>query len=446
MFARVCVSGSGNNLRSFYLLLSNVLPTALILSSATFVVAQSSQPSSSPGTGTTSTPPSAQSSPSTTTANSTPNNSSSTAANTVGAPIQVTPDNATPGQADASAGEAVVANPVMKRIQRARALAAAHQLQQAANDLENVRASVTDVTLKNVTSLMLVGIYLEEGNYGRSQALLEEAFAARASQKDESLRTYFAMAGQTVNGIRSHLSRYRGFGLNPADKDLPGEANTDLDRVRSLLERVAAQAKEISNDAGRSFDAVALQEDVVGIRLSLASSNDDHDKWQTEYVVVREKLALSQAKATSLGRSSLLDAVTAKMPNPFANTSASSPQETSTTTTPAPIPIASPTGASATTEKTSEPPLISTGSLSGRESKRVTPVYPSIARSAKVSGVVRVFAIVDETGKVWVTNSEGPQLLRKAAEEAAKNWSFPPTLVSGKAVRVAGYLDFDFKM
>jgi len=366
----------------------------------------------------------------------------------MGAPIQVTLDNATPGQADAGVGEQVVANPIMKRIQRARALAAAHQLQQAATDLENVRASVTDITLKNVTSLMLVGIYLEEGNYGRSQALLEEAFAARASQKDESLRTYFAMAGQTVNGIRSHLSRYRGFGLNPADKDLPGEANTDLDRVRMLLERLAAQAKEISNEAGRSYDAVALQEDIVGIRLSLASGNDDHDKWQTEYVAVREKLALSQAKATSLGRSSLLDAVTAKMPNPFANTSASSPQETSsaTTTTPAPLATANPSGASATTEKTSEPQLISTGSLSGRESKRVTPVYPNIARSAKVSGVVRVFAIVDETGKVWVTNSEGPQLLRKAAEEAAKSWSFPPTLVSGKAVRVAGYLDFDFKM
>jgi hypothetical protein len=53
---------------------------------------------------------------------------------------------------------------------------------------------------------------------------------------------------------------------------------------------------------------------------------------------------------------------------------------------------------------------------------------------------------VDENGKVWVTNSEGPSLLRKAAEEAAKNWMFPPTLVSGKPVRVAGYLDFDFKM
>jgi TonB family protein len=340
----------------------------------------------------------------------------------------------------------------MKRIERARALAAAHQLQQAATDLENIRASVNDVALRNVTSLMLVGVYLEEGNYGRSQALLEEAFAARASQKDESLRTYFAMAGQTVNGLRSHLARYRSFGLNPGDSDLPGEANTDLDRVRSLLERLAAQAKEISNDAGRSYDAVALQEDVVGIRLSLATNSDDRDKWQTEYVAVREKLASSQAQTTSVGRSSLLDAVAARIPNPFSTRPAAQPdgannsgqdisdatKSTSSTTT-----TSAPAGAAAST---AEPQLISTGSLNGRESKRVTPVYPTLAKSSGVSGVVRVFAIVDENGKVWVTNSEGPTLLRKAAEDAAKNWSFPPTLVSGKPVRVAGYLDFDFKL
>jgi outer membrane biosynthesis protein TonB len=63
-----------------------------------------------------------------------------------------------------------------------------------------------------------------------------------------------------------------------------------------------------------------------------------------------------------------------------------------------------------------------------------------------VSGTVRVFAIVDENGKVWVTNSEGPTLLRRAAEDAAKGWVFLPTLVSGKPVRIAGYIDFDFKL
>ena len=135
------------------------------------------------------------------------------------------------GQSTGSAEDAS-ANPVYQRIERARALAAVHQLPAAAAELENIRASGNDLTLRNVATLMLLGIYLEEGNYGRSQALLDEAFQARTAQKDESIRTYFAAAGQTVNGIRSHLARYRSYGINPSDTSLPVEANTDLERVR----------------------------------------------------------------------------------------------------------------------------------------------------------------------------------------------------------------------
>jgi len=340
------------------------------------------------------------------------------------------------GQSTGSPEEAAV-NPVLRRIERARALAAVHQLQAAAAELENIRASVNDLTLRNAATLMLLGIYLEEGNYGRSQALLDEAFQTRAAQKDESLRTYFAAAGQTVNGIRSHLARYRSYGLNPADGALPVEANTDLERVRTLLERVVAQAKEISTEAGRSYDSLALLEDVLGIRLSLAKNDDDRAKWQTEYLTAREKMASSQIQVASLGRSPALEAVSSRIPNPFATKPPADAAPTPTPATAAVLPTGSPAP---------EPQLVSTGSLSGRETKRVTPVYPSIAKTRGVFGTVRVFAIVDENGKIWVTNSEGPTLLRQAAEEAAKAWTFPPSLVNSKPVRLAGYLDFEFRL
>jgi len=341
------------------------------------------------------------------------------------------------GQSTGSSEDAS-ANPVLTRIERARALAAVHQLQAAATELENVRATVNDATLRNVTTLMLLGIYLEEGNYGRSQSLLEETFQKRAAQKDESLRTYYAAAGQTVNGIRTHLARYRSYGINPGDSDLPGEAIADLDRVRALLERLVAQAKEISTEQGRSYDALALQEDVLGIRLSLAKNEDDRAQWQTEYLTAREKMASSQIQVASLGRSPALDAVTNRIPNPFATKTSTSTADSDAA--PAPTPAATATTAGP------EPQLISTGSLSGRETKRVTPVYPSQAKTHNVTGTVRVFAIIDENGKIWVTNSEGPILLRKAAEEAARAWTFPPSLVNNKPVRFAGYIDFDFKL
>ena len=74
------------------------------------------------------------------------------------------------------------------------------------------------------------------------------------------------------------------------------------------------------------------------------------------------------------------------------------------------------------------------------------PSYPSAARTSNISGTVRVFAIVDENGKIWVTNSEGPVILRKAAEDAARAWTFPPSTFAGKPARIAGYLDFEFKL
>jgi Gram-negative bacterial TonB protein C-terminal len=341
------------------------------------------------------------------------------------------------------------ANSVLTRMERARALAAVHQLQAAATELENVRASVRDVALRNVATLMLLGIYLEDGNYGRSQSLLEEAFQTRAAQKDESLRTYFAAAGQTVNGIRSHLARYRSFGLNPNDTNLPAEANTDLERVRGLLERVIAQANEISREPGRSYESLALLEDVLSMRTLLARNDEDRAKWQTEFLLAREKMAASQIQVASLGRSSALDAVTSRIPNPFATapkTDASAAPGTAPATTPSTTPGASPAATPSPQPTIAEPQLISTGSLSGRESKRVTPNYPTAAKTHNVTGTVRVFAIVDENGKVWVTNSEGPMLLRTAAEEAARGWTFPPSTSGGKPVRLAGYLDFEFKL
>jgi TonB family protein len=345
-------------------------------------------------------------------------------------------------------------NPVDRRIERAKALAAAHQLQAAANELENVRASVNDIAIRNGTSLMLLGIYLEEGNYGRAQSLLEDSFQIRAAQKDDSIRTYFAMAGQVINGVRSHLARYRSFGLNTAEAGLPPEAVTDLDRVRGLLERLIAQARIITKEDGRLYDGLALQEDVLGIRLSVPRDVNDRDKWQTEYVAAREQLAASQVQVASLGRPPALAAVAAKLPNPFASptpaqtdpagkkdgapASGSTTPAAGSTTTAAPVAQPQPEAA--------EPKLVTAGTLSGRETKRVTPQYPAQAKTNGVAGVVRVFAIVDEKGKVWVTGSEGPTLLRSAAEEAARNWLFPPSVFAGKPVRIAGYIDFEFKL
>ena len=213
-------------------------------------------------------------------------------------------------------GETSGVDPIQRRIQRARALAAAHRLESAASELESVRASVGDVALRNITSIMLMGIYLEEASYPRAQAILEETFQARSVQKDDSIRTYFALAGQAINGVRSHLARYRSFGINTSDVDLPDEALNDIERLRALLERMVAQANEITKDSPMAYDALALEEDVLGIRLSLARDSDDRDKWETQYAAAREQLASAQIKVATIGRLPALPSASPKVANP----------------------------------------------------------------------------------------------------------------------------------
>lgn len=353
------------------------------------------------------------------------------------------------------------------RIGRARALIAAHRLDTAASELESVRAATQDYAVRNITSIMLMSVYLEDGNYGRAEALLEENYQGRSAQKDGSLGTYFALAGQAVNGARTHLARYRTFGISTSDANLPAEAVSDLNRLRSLLERMVAQAKEISSGR-KDYDSLSLLEDVLGIRLSLARDSEDQAKWDTEYASAREALASSQTQIASLGGipplrpgQSPVRKVSAPSPYSTKKTSetsldikapekkdpadqeaaANSPNATEQTAS-----IEAGTQASGVS-KSDEQPIIDVGSLNARATKKVVPRYPAIAKQTGTAGLVRVHVIVDETGKVIaVSRSEGPRLLISAAEEAARQWSFEGISNGDRPVRVNGYIDFTFSL
>ena len=322
---------------------------------------------------------------------------------------------------------------VQARIERARALAAAHQLSAAAMELESLRSTTQDDMIRNVTSVMLMSICLEEGNYARAASLLEETFAARKVRKDESIRTYFALAGQAVNGARAHLARYRNFGINVGDPLLPAEALNDLERLRSLMERMSVQAKEITRDQPRAYESLALLEDILGIRLSLARNDEDREKWEMERAGVRLGLTSSQTQIASLNTASPSQPPVENKGGPAG-------------ALPTVVKASEPAPTSAAPTSTDGGP-ISTGSLNLRATRRVVPVYPAIAKNAAAQGIVRVYVTVDENGNVTgVFRSEGPPLLKGAAEDAARRWKFPPSEVDGKPVRLIGYIEFTFTL
>lgn len=87
------------------------------------------------------------------------------------------------------------------------------------------------------------------------------------------------------------------------------------------------------------------------------------------------------------------------------------------------------------------------GALQGAAIKRVQPSYPVVAKAAQVDGPVQVQINVSEGGQVIeATAVSGHPLLRDAAVEAARQWEFKPTELSGKAVKVQGILTFNFTL
>src|SRR5262249_238057 len=97
-----------------------------------------------------------------------------------------------------------------------------------------------------------------------------------------------------------------------------------------------------------------------------------------------------------------------------------------------------------------EPPKkinVSGGVLQGSAIKRVQPPYPPIARAARASGAVQVQVLISETGEVIeATVIAGHPLLRDAALQAARQWVFKPTELSGVSVKVQGILTFNFSL
>ncbi len=69
--------------------------------------------------------------------------------------------------------------------------------------------------------------------------------------------------------------------------------------------------------------------------------------------------------------------------------------------------------------------------------QHLAPVYPAIARSARVTGVVIIEALIAEDGSVrTITVLRSIPLLDQAAVDAVRQWRFTPTLLNGVPVPV----------
>jgi protein TonB len=75
------------------------------------------------------------------------------------------------------------------------------------------------------------------------------------------------------------------------------------------------------------------------------------------------------------------------------------------------------------------------------------PVYPPLAKQARISGVVKLSAIISKDGTIQKLEViSGHPLLVPAALEAVKQWVYQPTLLNGEPVEVITQIDVNFTL
>jgi protein TonB len=79
--------------------------------------------------------------------------------------------------------------------------------------------------------------------------------------------------------------------------------------------------------------------------------------------------------------------------------------------------------------------------------KQTPPVYPALARSARITGVVQLSVMIGKDGTVrQVDIANGPAELADAAMEAVRQWVYQPTLFKGEPVEVATTVNVNFSL
>ena len=90
--------------------------------------------------------------------------------------------------------------------------------------------------------------------------------------------------------------------------------------------------------------------------------------------------------------------------------------------------------------------IVDKGVISGNALRLARPEFPDAAFRANVRGSVHVMVTIGYDGLIESAEAiKGPQLLREAAESAARNSLFAPTFLDGTPVKVKGVIIYNFQ-
>jgi periplasmic protein TonB len=90
---------------------------------------------------------------------------------------------------------------------------------------------------------------------------------------------------------------------------------------------------------------------------------------------------------------------------------------------------------------------ISGGVAVGMLLQKTTPIYPPIAKAARVSGTVILQATISKSGTIEnLRVISGPAMLQQAALDAVRTWRYRPYLLNGEPVEVDTTINVIFSL
>jgi len=113
----------------------------------------------------------------------------------------------------------------------------------------------------------------------------------------------------------------------------------------------------------------------------------------------------------------------------------------------APVVAAPPEPARKQSSLPSAPLRVSAGVQAAKLLRRVVPTYPELARRVRISGAVRLVAVIGKDGTIEnLQVISGHPLLVTAAVEAVRQWLYRPTLLNGDPVEVIAPIEVNFTL
>jgi protein TonB len=93
------------------------------------------------------------------------------------------------------------------------------------------------------------------------------------------------------------------------------------------------------------------------------------------------------------------------------------------------------------------PQPVSGGVMEGLLIRKVTPVYPALARAARVQGTVTLAATISREGTIQnLTVTSGHPMLARAAVDAVQQWRYRPYLLNNQPVDVETTVTVNFTL